>query len=45
MATNITDDLVAERTFALRGILGAIPEDVDLVHGAEGLKKLFEFRF
>lgn len=32
-------------TFALRGILGAIAKDVDLVHGSKGLKELFEFRF
>lgn len=28
-------------TFALRGILGAITEDVDLVHGSKWLEKLF----
>lgn len=32
-------------TFALRGVLGAIAEDVDLMHGSEGLEELFQFRF
>lgn len=32
-------------TFALRGILGAITQDVDLMHCSKRLEKLFEFCF
>ena len=32
-------------TFALRGVLGAVAEDVDLVHGSKGLKQLLELGF
>lgn len=31
-------------TFALRGGLGAVPEDVDLVHGSVWLKELLQLR-
>lgn len=36
---------VLARTFALRGVLGAVTEDVDLVHGSKGLKQLLELSF
>ena len=41
----IMQNIFADYTFALRGILCTITEDVDLMHSSIGLKKLFKFRF